>query len=589
MKSNKNNELHDKIARALDLLKHGETDAAKQVITDSPLDQTGDPASLIKLGEISSKLGLHSQALGYISRASELKPNNAAYIYALAEEQLQGCTHDDEYRIARSSCMTLLRKAIATDNKYLEPYIKLAKLEIDLNNFDAAIKLLEKAHSLKPGDLNILFDLTYALRQINRHDDALGYTKKMIRIQPDISEPYQTQGRILIELGKTEQAMASLEKAIKINKTAGPAYLDLSSIKKFTPDDYPLIQSIENNLQLGMSAQQRSLIHFSLGKMYDDCKKPDEAFEHYRKGNLLSKTSTDPQAEQKLFKKIKKSYTKNIIEKMKGTGSSSDIPVFVIGMPRSGSTLIEQIISSHPDGAGAGELLEIDKIDNSLVARDRPNDYTTELNKNLSAENIRKYAANYLEALQRNRMEARRIVDKMPDNFLHLGLINVLFPNATIIHSIRNPLDTCLSCYFQAFLFHPWSCDLKWIANRYRFYRKAMDHWKNILPEGKIIDAHYEQLVEHTDTRTRELIAHCGLEWSDKCLEFYKEKRAINTASMWQARQPIYSSSRKRWHRYAKHLAGLAQDLAEYLLDEDIAELADKGIAIKKKPVWIWW
>lgn len=574
---------------ALEHLKYGETETAKQIIDNSPLDKINDPAYLINLGEISSKLGLHSKAINYISKAIELKPNNASYIYALAEEHFHSCMHQDEYFGARGKYMSLMRKAISIDNNYPEPYINLAKLEISLNNFDSAIMLLEKAHSLKPSDINILLDITYALRQVNRHDDALNFAKKMIRIQPGISEPYQVQGRILIEQGKTERAMACLEKAIKINKAAGPAYLDLSSIKKFTPNDYPLIQGIEDNLQLSMPAQQRSLIHFSLGKMYDDCKETDKAFNHYSKGNLLRKSTSDPQAEQALFKKIKKGYTKRLIQDLKDIGNPSEIPVFVIGMPRSGSTLIEQIISSHPDGAGAGELLEIDNIDKSIVPRDTQNNYATELNKILSTENIQNYAANYLDALRKNRINAQRIVDKMPDNFLHLGLINILFPNATILHSIRNPLDTCLSCYFQPFLFHPWSCDLKWITNRYRFYRKTMDHWKNILPEGKVIDIHYEQLVANTDKKTRELIASCGLEWSDKCLEFYKEKRAINTASLWQARQPIYTSSRKRWHHYANHLAGLAQELADYLSEEDITELANYGIHIKSKLKWIWW
>lgn len=589
MKTHQDSKLYKTINNALDRIKYGDVDTAKQAINDSPLDKIDDPSLLIKLGEISSKLGLHSKATSYISKASALKPNNASYVYALAEESLRGCTHEDEYASARSECIALLRKAIDLDNNYPEPYIKLAKLETGINNFDVAIALLEKAYSIRPNDINMLLDLTYALRQINRHDDALFYAKKMVRIQPDIPEPHQTLARILIEQGKTDQATTSLEKAIKLNETAGSAYLDLSSIKKFSPNDHPLIQSIEDNLQLSMPAQQRSLIHFSLGKIYDDCKDTERAFEHYRKGNLLRKPAADHQTEQKIFRETKKSYTKDFIQKMKVVENPSELPVFVIGMPRSGSTLIEQIISSHPEGAGAGELLEIDNIDKSIVTRDIKNSYSTELNKNLTTENINKYTASYLDALRKNKIDARRIVDKMPDNFLHLGLINILFPNATIIHSIRNPLDTCLSCYFQPFLFHPWSYDLDWIANRYRFYRQAMNHWEKNLPEGKIIDIHYEQLVKDNETKTRELIAKCGLEWSNKCLEFYKEKRAINTASLWQARQPIYTSSSKRWHHYSKHLAGLAQALADYLSDEDIAELANQGITIKKKRSWVWW
>jgi len=173
----------------------------------------------------------------------------------------------------------------------------------------------------------------------------------------------------------------------------------------------------------------------------------------------------------------------------------------------------------------------------------------------------------------------------MPDNFVHLGVINLLFPNATIINAIRNPLDTCLSCYFQSFNEQPWSYDLGWISNRYHFYRKTMGFWKENLPEGRVIDFHYEQLIADPESNMKKLLNAIKLPWDDSCLEFYNNKQSINTASLWQARQPIYSSSIRRWSNYAEHLTPLANELIDFLDDEDIKLFEEKGIKLKKNNI----
>ena len=183
--------------------------------------------------------------------------------------------------------------------------------------------------------------------------------------------------------------------------------------------------------------------------------------------------------------------------------------------------------------------------------------------------------------MRQAREHAGRIVDKQPFNYYHLGLISVLFPNATIVHAVRHPLDVCLSCYFQNFTELPWTNDFGSIASFYRLYREFMDYWRKVLPEGKIVDFEYESVVEDPETQGRRLLEACGLRWDAGVLEFYRQEGVVRTASMWQVRQPIYRGSRMRWKNYAGHLRALASDLAEYL-QEDREELAEFGIEIPR-------
>ncbi|MDH5649193.1 MAG: sulfotransferase, partial [Gammaproteobacteria bacterium] len=286
-------------------------------------------------------------------------------------------------------------------------------------------------------------------------------------------------------------------------------------------------------------------------------------------------------------RKTRKYYDKELFEKARDLGSESETPIFVVGMPRSGTTLIEQIICSHPQGAAAGELKEIAHIAAQVFPSDSLSDYGKELHNFLNKDTIRQYTDSYLQVLQNNRQHANRIVDKMPDNFFRLGLIKLLFPKAHIIHAIRNPLDTCLSCYFRPFTFVYWTYDLKWIGARYRFYRETMEYWKKILPANTIIDVDYDKLIENPAIQTRRIIESIGLPWDEHCLEFYKEQRAITTESVWQVRQPIYTSSSKRWMNYAPYLDALASELSNYLQPEDIEILKNHGIMTTTRK-WGW-
>jgi hypothetical protein len=199
---------------------------------------------------------------------------------------------------------------------------------------------------------------------------------------------------------------------------------------------------------------------------------------------------------------------------------------------------------------------------------------------------MRDLAERYLDILRQGREPAARIVDKLPTNFLFLGLITALFPNATIIHAIRHPLDSCLSCYFQNFTSIRWANDLGVISQVYTVYRKSMANWERVLPEGSILHVRYEELVEDPQTHTRRMIEACGLEWDESVLDFFQKKSVVRTASIMQSRQPIYKTSKQRWVNYAQHLQPLVSGISEYL-DDDKPLLAEHGLELRSNTGWL--
>jgi len=567
---------HSQLKKAFALLGKNRKADAQLIFDELQPDEISDTDTTAQYGKLALLLGENAHAINSLYKATEAAPDNAGYLDLFAQALIENGN--------TTRPMELLQRAIQLDPELPGPYLRLAILEMEKLDFKAAVPLLEKAIQLKPGDPLAYAHMVIALRYTDRHEEALKYAQKLLRLVPNNPANHEIMGRVLIELGKQDDAMPHLEKAIRLDRTYGPAYNSLSSIKKFTLDDKKFIDQCEAALQLSMSPVNRSHIHFSLGKIYDDCKLWEQAFEHYRQGNLLSKSAiADNSSVTKRFNKTRKSYNRKFIDKTRNLGNDSEIPVFVVGMPRSGTTLIEQIVASHPDGAAAGELTAIHNIEMQICPDQLLSSYDKKLHENLTPELIHEYAEGYLQVLRKNREQANRIVDKMPDNFLYLGLINLLFPNAHIIHAVRNPLDTCLSCYFQPFTHIKWAHDLESIADRYRLYRKAMDHWNSTLTAGRITEVRYELLIEDPENQIRQLIDSCGLPWDDQCLSFHEKKRAIVTASVWQARQPLYKSSRKRWSHYGKFLEVLANRLSDYLDDEDIEELQKQGLRISRK------
>jgi tetratricopeptide (TPR) repeat protein len=387
-------------------------------------------------------------------------------------------------------------------------------------------------------------------------------------------------------MGRIDAAVRHAEKTIQQHRTFGEAYDLLARMRKFTDADKPLIAATEKVLESSMPAKQRYSLHYAIGKMYDDCGEWDRAFAHFEKANLLKQKAFDFERIEKVQKLTRSAFDRAALERYRPFGHASAHPIFIVGMPRSGTTLMEQMIASHPRAAGADELTELPRIARLVSPDDDLSRFVSRTHENLTPTNVAAHAEGYLRVLRHGREGADRVVDKQPGNFFHLGLISILFPNATIIHAVRNPLDTCVSCYFQNFSTLEWANDLKQIADMYRLYRDTMAYWERVLPAGKILEVHYERLIADPANEGRRMLEGCGLDWDESCLRFHEQNRIVKTASVWQARQAIYRSSQKRWKHYASHLGELAASLWEYVPEEH-QELRDHGIEPRGSIGWL--
>lgn len=534
-----------------------------------------DVSAQVQLGHLCIDLELYDRAVEHYRAAVRLAPESAEALASLGVG-LQQFGEPDE-------AIEFLREALEIDENMPMAQNVLGALYMRRNQYEYARPHLEKADELRPGRPIVQANLAGTLAELDEYENAIVHAKKAIKSREAGENPYFVLGRILSQLGRKDEAIRYFEQAIKRYKTYGVAYFMLASLKKFSSDDKSFIDKTERVLDRSMPAQDRKAIHFALGKMYDDCREYDKAFFHYQKGNTLHRNPISSlQADKFRTKVFKRFFDKRGVSRLRQRGSSSAQPVFVLGMPRSGTTLIEQMIASHPRAGGAGELPEIPGIAATLVPEKDRVKAVRRLREAFTPEAQAEYAEGYVDILQRGRQGADRIVDKMPANFMYLGLIDALFPESTIIHAIRHPLDICISCYVQQFKFLEWSTQFSTIAEMYKLYRDMMAYWRKVLPQGRIVDVHYERLIGDPEGEGARMLDACGLEWDDQVLRFYEQEHAVKTASLSQVRQPIYKSSQKRWARYAPHIGELATRLAPYI-PEDREQLEAQGVPLGRR------
>ena len=300
-----------------------------------------------------------------------------------------------------------------------------------------------------------------------------------------------------------------------------------------------------------------------MGKLSEPRGNADATFAYYKAANDLEDEEFDIAYELKTFDNTKSYFTKEKIQRLQRSENTSRLPVFIVGMPRSGTSLAEQILASHPDVYGAGELENmynlVQKIGNELQPK---NEYPLCLDS-MSSEYVSKLADEHINALQQMAPEAKYIVDKMPHNFMSLGVINLLFPKATVIQCKRSSVDTCLSIYFQHFnKHHSYSNSLKKLGQYYNLYADMMEHWKKTL-DINIIELEYEKVIANPEEEMRNLLAQCDIAWDPACLKFHENKRTVMTPSYDQVRQPIYTSSVHKWKKYEHHLGDLIKALGD--------------------------
>ena len=375
-----------------------------------------------------------------------------------------------------------------------------------------------------------------------------------------LAEAHSNLGTNLLVGGQFGQARGCFEHALRLDPSYAPALKHLISLRGDDSGEETTRKRIETLLEnVTLSPADRISLHFTLGDLHDAGGEHDRAFHHYRAGNRLNRERVeyDTGEHEAEVQRLIEVFTAERLKQGLPGCSNSHLPIFIVGMPRSGTTLVEQILSSHPRVHGAGEFSFFDEIQFRDRSGGGPPQRYWECLDALDPQTIAATTAAYLERLRQHASEGERVTDKMLGNYLHLGLIAMAFPRAALIYCRRDPMDTCLSVYFKNFTFAKNFCwDLTEIGHRYRQHSRLMKHWMKALP-GRIHEVEYEMLVREQEPTTRRLVEFCRLDWNERCLRFYENTRSVATASLWTVRKPIFTSSIDRWRGYERHLDDL--------------------------------
>jgi tetratricopeptide (TPR) repeat protein len=432
-----------------------------------------------------------------------------------------------------------------------------------LGRHQEAIGQYQQALALDGNSAEVRNNLATALQGLGQFEAAIAGYQAALAVKPDHAEAHNNVGVVFQALGRLEEASQAYERATQLAPRNTEFQLNFANSRHFTRADPRLaaLRALENDLT-SLSTEEQIPLHFALGKAYADLGEHPRSFAYLLKGNALKRAGVcyDEAATLKRFERIQAAFTSELLQEKSGVGDASTAPVFVLGMPRSGTTLVEQILASHSKVFGAGEL---DAFGRAVATMATANGVAfPELAATISAEELRSLGGSYVERLRRAPTVAERIVDKMPSNFAFVGLIHLALPHARIIHTRRDPLDTCLSCFSILFASeHAHAYDLGELGRFYHGYASLMTHWRHVLPPGVMLEVQYEDVVDDLEGQARNIIAHCGLDWEDACLAFHETQRPVETASARQVRQPIYRSSVGRSRSYAGLLQPLRQAL----------------------------
>ncbi len=392
------------------------------------------------------------------------------------------------------------------------------------------------------------------------YEPAITLLRRALEISPGRAMYHHNLAVILSVTGNFEESHVHFRLAIQNKPDYAEAYFNFAKSHKFEAGD-PLLEPLEALLSANELGQDDlCFLHFAAGKIYDDLGQYDRAFHHFELGNRARETDFSAVDLELTCNAIVSCFTPEVLSKPRKAVKTVAQPIFIVGMPRSGTTLLEQVLASHSAVTGAGELNDMQSIARSISGHHSEKIPYPEYISMVPDEILSGYANSYLQRTAGMAKAGQRVVDKMPSNFLRLGLIRMMFPGASIIHCRRNKYDTCLSCYFQRFTYRQdFSYAMEDLAFYYRQYEKVMQHWSALGLDFLTVD--YEDIVRYPEQEARKLVAYCGLDWEDACLEFHKTDRPVTTASYLQVRQPLYDSSLERWRSYEKHIEPLKRAL----------------------------
>lgn len=511
--------VHSRLADACGKLKrwNDATEAYQQVLSI----RADDVGTMIKLGNAFVAAQSFTESIAVYERALEIRPDSARLYGHL------GTSHQRMGQLRR------------------------------------AIECFEKALQLRPDDVSMRIDLARVLRQLGKAEEALVLLEKAIELEPDDDEAHINLASTLRQLGQANLAVKRLGEFLAINPACARAYHQIS-IMKPRQELIPVVERLLGEPKLPRN--DAIYCHFALGNLFDSDKSFGQAFRHFQRANALQREIIDYDASEnrQTVDRLIKVYSRDFFEGKRGFGSASKLPVFIVGMPRSGTTLVEQILSSHPSIHGAGEVEALHGVNRSIARQLQHASPNPECMSLIDEDMAGEFSAQYLQELTERCPTADRITDKLPGNFIRIGLIKTLFPDARIVHCQRDPLDNCISLFFHNFKLLHSSFELTELGESYLDYQRLMSYWQTLFPE-EMFTVQYEELVMNQEEVTRHLIDYVGLDWDDRCIDFHNNERNVMTPSNLQVRQPIYKSSMNRWKRYEKHIQPLIAVLQQEL------------------------
>ena len=477
----------------------------------------GHVDALNKLGIIYFYTRQHEKAIDSYNKILKLQPNNAGAHYNIAISLIE-CGY-------RKESVNHLNKAIELTPENIDAHILLASALTTLGDFEGAKESYENARKIDVENMDAIGGEAFSRIKLGDKEGAYDLIRKYINT--DCSNP-----SIALATAMTSSVHNDLSGAVEFLERA---------LKKAT-----------------FNNKQKAQLYFEAGNLLDKSNKYDLAFEYYKKGNDLIQAKYDAVQEEKYIDNIINVFSKSMLDRNINGVENQPTPVFIVGMPRSGTSLVEQILSSHSEVYGAGEISDIQEEVSAWGRRLEDGMSYPDIVNNISESDIQAAAEKYIEKYTKNNPNISVITNKLPHNFMYLGLISMIFPNALIIHCTRNALDTCISNYFQLFSGPlDYSYNLENIAHHYIGYQKLMDHWNSVL-SLPIFEVRYEELINNQEDVTRQLLEFCGLGWDAECMEFHKSIRVTRTASNDQVRQPMHNKSINRWKNYEKYLDVLA-------------------------------
>jgi tetratricopeptide (TPR) repeat protein len=566
----------------------GELDAAIYSLRRAVELDSGNSTSMFNLGAALQAKGRHSEALSCFLAAQRLDPARVEVYHQI------GLTFWRLNELDKAA--GAFQQTVEKQPAHKDAWRCLGEVLLQLHKYPQALVCYQRALALSPQDPELLTTAGHLHRYFGQLNEAEALLRRAIEADPGFVKAHVVLGEVLVTAGRFDDAAECLAQALRMNPGKVEVEVALAQMYERRIDDARCYETLRPLLEKGVESAtlgtiyctlspriglqreaitygervlarctdplpEQQQLHTALGKACESLADYNGAFQHFLRANELIPRQYDPDEFTRFIDRTIAAFSKSSLADAPRARVRSDRPVFIIGMPRSGTSLVEQVLASHPLVHGAGELQDIGELSNELASSAGANPITEDWLGRLTPEILDAAALRYLGRLKVLSSDALRVTDKMPHNFLHLGLIELLFPAARIIHCIRDPVDTCLSCYCQDFGGqHLYSVRLSWLGRHYRDYLRLMTHWKAVITLP-ILDVRYEHLIADPEAGIRHLVEFCGVPWDDRCLRFHEIDRPVTTLSYDQARRPIYRSSAGKWRRYAAHLGELFEAL----------------------------